>query len=57
MNKITVNNKTIFIDNIIITIDSKTGLNYINRLPFNNWMFINISTNLFPFGKHIVIVD
>lgn len=53
MNKITVNNKTISIGDIVITTDGRAKLTYIGRLPFTSWTLIGIRTNLFPFGKQI----
>lgn len=57
MNKITVNNKTISIGDIVMTIDGRAKLTYIGRLPFTSWTLIDIRTNLFPFGRQINVED
>lgn len=57
MNKITVNNKTISIGDIVMITDGRAKLTYISRLPFTIWTLIDIRTNLFPFGRQINIED
>ncbi len=57
MNKITVNNKTISIDDIVMTTDGRAKLTYIGILPFTSWTLIDIRTNLFPFGRQINVED
>lgn len=57
MNKITVNNKTIFIGDIIMSTDGRTRLDYIGKQSFTRWTLIDIKTNLFPFGRQINVED
>lgn len=57
MNKITVNNKTISIGDIVMTTDGRAKLTYIGILPFTRWTLIDIRTNLFPFGRQINVED
>lgn len=57
MNKITVNNKTISIGDIVMTTDGRAKLTCIGRHHFTIWTLIDIRTNLFPFGKQIYVED
>ncbi len=57
MNKITVNNKTISIGDIVMTTDGRAKLTYIGRQSFTIWTLIDIRTNLFPFGRQINVED
>lgn len=57
MNKITVNNKTISIGDIVMTTDGRAKLTYIGILSFTSWTLIDIRTNLFPFGRQINVED
>lgn len=57
MNKITVNNKTISIGDIIMSTDGRARLDYIGKQSFTRWTLIDIRTNLFPFGRQINVED